>query len=85
VGAMWLGSAGLKGSPSVDCTNRYRTWPDADCSGWGGVGGGGSGLVAPPLWTNPPGDLGGSTRRGLATPPLSQLLYAEGGVQPLGY
>jgi len=34
VGAMWLRSAGLKGSPSVDCTNRYRTGPDADCSGW---------------------------------------------------
>jgi hypothetical protein len=31
---MWLRSAGLKGSPSVDCTNRYRTGPDADCSGW---------------------------------------------------
>ncbi len=31
---MWLGSAGLKGSPSVDGTNRYPTGPDADFSGW---------------------------------------------------
>jgi len=23
---------GSEGTP-VDCTNRYRTWPDADCSG----------------------------------------------------
>ncbi|MFZ8838561.1 MAG: hypothetical protein ACO2PM_06400 [Pyrobaculum sp.] len=29
-----LRSAGLKGSPSVDCTNRYRTWLDAYFSGW---------------------------------------------------
>ena len=25
--------------------DRYRTGPDADCSGWGGVGGGGDGVL----------------------------------------
>jgi len=81
---MWLRSKSLKGSPSRrhNLCGRHRTGPEADCSSWSGVGGGGGGPAAPPLWTNPPGGRGGPTRRDLATLPPSQHLHGQAGRNP---